>query len=140
MFSLCFVEINPDGYSLCPTASTEIATGTDATANSTTHSNEISSHQESCLWPNALQVIFFFSVSRVYWRIVPLLSVIKEKMCDILISLEERTMKTQWEDEKEVKTRITIHKCKLAYDYEYFNIWARTKKNSTHYWFLTKTR
>ncbi|XP_031633868.1 uncharacterized protein LOC116347430 [Contarinia nasturtii] len=46
-----------DGYSLCPTASTEIATGTDATANGTSsHStNDIVSHQESCLWPNALQ-------------------------------------------------------------------------------------
>ncbi|XP_055301870.1 uncharacterized protein LOC129568237 [Sitodiplosis mosellana] len=44
-----------DGYSLCPTASTEIVTGTDATANGTAHSNEISNHQESCLWPNALQ-------------------------------------------------------------------------------------
>lgn len=37
-----------------------MASGTDATANGTAvHSNnEIVSHQESCLWPNALQVIF----------------------------------------------------------------------------------
>lgn len=57
---VCFsVTINPDGYSLCPTVSTEIATGTDATANGTTHSNDVANHQESCLWPNALQVISF---------------------------------------------------------------------------------
>lgn len=62
----CFVlfgcaAINPDGYSLCPTASTEMATGTDASGNGngngSAHSNDIAStHQESCLWPNALQV------------------------------------------------------------------------------------
>lgn len=35
-----------------------MATETDANGNGTTHSNEIAAnHQESCLWPNALQVI-----------------------------------------------------------------------------------
>lgn len=39
-----------------------MATETDANGNGTTHSNEIAAnHQESCLWPNALQVIVAFS-------------------------------------------------------------------------------
>lgn len=61
-FCFCFVftTIKPDGYSLCPTVSTEMAVETDDTGNST-HSNEITArHQESCLWPNALQVIVVF--------------------------------------------------------------------------------
>lgn len=94
MFSLCFVEINPDGYSLCPTASTEIATGTDATTNSTTHSNEITNHQESCLWPNALQVIF----SQTLLESVFLLK--KKQMCDIQDEFyTSKDMKRKKEDE-----------------------------------------
>lgn len=55
-------SINPDGFTQCPTASTDISTGTDATNNGTAttqYSNDIANgnHQESCLWPNALQVI-----------------------------------------------------------------------------------
>lgn len=70
LFNTCChcVAINPDGYSLCPTVSTEMAVplesdtnggnnGTTAAA-ATAHSNDITTtHQESCLWPNALQVI-----------------------------------------------------------------------------------
>lgn len=46
-----------EGYSLCPTGPSEttVAAGTDANNNAAPTNNEIS-HQESCLWPNALQV------------------------------------------------------------------------------------
>lgn len=55
-------SIIPDGFTQCPTASTDISTGIDATNNGTAitqYSNDIENgnHQESCLWPNALQVI-----------------------------------------------------------------------------------
>lgn len=56
-------SINPDGFTQCPTTSTDISTGTDATNNNgtatTQYTNDIANgnHQESCLWPNALQVI-----------------------------------------------------------------------------------
>lgn len=57
-----FSSINPDGLTQCPNASTDISTGTDATNNGTAttqYSNDIANgnHQESCLWPNAMQVI-----------------------------------------------------------------------------------
>lgn len=71
--------INPDGYSICPTVSTEIAAplesdvnsssgggvgGINGTTAATAHSNDITTaHQESCLWPNALQVSPFFVVA-----------------------------------------------------------------------------
>lgn len=46
-----------EGYSLCPTepSDTTTASRTDPNNNGTPNNNEIS-HQESCLWPNALQV------------------------------------------------------------------------------------
>lgn len=76
-FVVWWFAINPDGYSICPTVSTEIAAplesdvssgggvgGINGTTAATAHSNDITTaHQESCLWPNALQVSpFVFSV------------------------------------------------------------------------------
>lgn len=47
-----------DSFTLCPTDATDSITTTDDENNSKSNDNSPNSvkHQESCLWPNALQV------------------------------------------------------------------------------------